>query len=159
MKRFDWNSDKDRPLKKTKINFEEVAWTLENNNLFDHRRNTHMHGTTLLRIGAVLLVLWGLMNLIGGIVGSLDHPSGLVLPLFAITGVLITLAGIGFWLKKKWSVTIALIGLLGLSLTALYSASALRGWSGIQIPHHLTRLIISAVVFLTAFLGKRRASW
>jgi hypothetical protein len=112
----------------------------------------------LLKTGSVLLILWGLLNLIGGAAGALDHPSSLVLPLFAITGTLITSSGIGFWRKKKWAVPAAVIGLPGLSLAALYSASVLHGWSDIRISHHITRLAVSGLIFAIAVIGKRRAA-
>ncbi len=116
-----------------------------------------MQRSVLLKSAAGLLVCWGLLNLVGGILGALDHPSQLILPLLAVTGLCIAASGIGFWLNKKWSTVVALIGLAGLSLAALYSASILRGWSDMQVSHHVIRLVISGTIFLIAVLGQRRA--
>ena len=117
-----------------------------------------MKSTILLRIGASLLILWGLLNLVGGVLGSSEQPSQLVLYLFVIVGVLITTAGVGFWLFKKWATTLAFISLVALSLIALYSASILRGLSDMNISHHITRLVISGVIFVITILGKRRVT-
>jgi len=118
----------------------------------------NMSNQILLRIAAGLFVLWGILNLVGGALGSIDHPSVVVLPLFITVGILITAAGIGFWIRKDWATLIAIIGLVGLSITALYSASVLRGWSDISIYHHVTRLIISGIIFFLALLAKKRAA-
>jgi uncharacterized membrane protein (UPF0136 family) len=117
-----------------------------------------MKTTALLKIGSALLILWGLLNSVGGILGALDHPSPLVLPLFGTVGTLIVVAGICLWLNKNWAVPLAAVALVGLSLTALHSASVLRGWSEMNITHHITRLIISGAILVTAILGRRRVA-
>jgi hypothetical protein len=115
-----------------------------------------MKKTTLLKIGSSLLVLWGILNLIGGIVGSFNHPSYLVMPFFGLAGLLIITSGIGFWSNKKWALCVALIALTGLSMTALYSASVLRGWAHINIMHQLTRFAVSAIILTIAVIGRRK---
>jgi hypothetical protein len=110
----------------------------------------------LLKIGSVLLVLWGSLNVVGGAFGSVDHPSPLILPLFIASGFLIIIGGIGYWRGSAWAAVITPAALIGLSLTALESARVLHGWDGLNMSHHVLRLLISGILFVVADLGRRR---
>jgi hypothetical protein len=96
----------------------------------------------ILRVSAVLLVLWGLLNTFAGVTEARGHPSMLVAPLFVLCGLLITGGGVGFWLATRWAMGPTVLGLLGISGTALFSGTVLHGWSGLQLSHHLLRLVI-----------------
>jgi hypothetical protein len=108
------------------------------------------------KLGSLWLILWGVVNLVGGLTAGRHHPSGWVLPAFALLGILISIGGVGFWLRKTWSVPVSLLGLLGLSIAALLSGSVLRRGAGPNLLHHAVRLAISGTGFVTAFLGLRR---
>ncbi len=115
-----------------------------------------MKSAILLKTGAAFLILWGLLNCAAGAFGGSDHPSPVVPPMFVMVGALIVVAGVGFWLDKNWATWLAVASLIGLSLTALYSASVLRGWYEINVFHHIVRLAISGAILAMAILGKRR---
>ena len=115
-------------------------------------------GHTVLKIGSVLLVLWGILNVAAGILGAVDHPSPLILPLFVIAGLFIAVGGAGYWKGKAWAAVITPAALIGLSLTALESARVLHGWGSITMSHHVMRLLISGLLFLVADLGRRRTT-
>jgi hypothetical protein len=78
------------------------------------------------------------------------------MPVFALLGILISIGGVGFWLRQTWSVPVSLLGLLGLSIAALLSGSVLRGRAGPNLLHHAVRLAVSGTGFVTACIGLRR---
>ncbi len=110
----------------------------------------------ILRVGSVLLVLWGLVNGVGGALGAREHPAPWIGSLFLCAGVLISWGGIGFWHRARWTVWLTVAGLLSLSAVALVSGYILRGPSDMRISHHLLRLALSALIFSVAAVGLRR---
>ncbi len=112
----------------------------------------------LLRVGSGLLVLWGLVNAVGGALGARAHPAPWVGALFVAVGVLIVAGGVAFWRERRWAAALSLFALLGLSAVALLSGLLLRGVAGMRLSHHVTRLLISAVILLAAITGARRSS-
>ena len=112
----------------------------------------------LLKTGSILLLLWGLLNIIGGAFSVSEYTSLLIPILFVIDGVLIVMSSLGFWFDKRWSLLLSLVSLISLSIIALFSAAELHGWSGINISHHITRLLISAIIILTIIFGRKRGS-
>jgi len=109
-----------------------------------------------LKLGSLWLIVWGVVNIVGGLTAGRHHPSGWVMPVFALLGILISTGGVGFWLRKSWSVPVSLLGVLGLSIAALVSGSVLRGGAGPNLLHHAVRLAISGTGFVMAFIGLRR---
>lgn len=111
----------------------------------------------LLKLGSLLLLLWGLLNAVGGVLGARSHTAPWIGVGFAAVGLLIASGGVGFWRGRPWATAVSAIGLLGLSAVALLSASILRGAEGVRLSHHLVRFLLSASAFATAFIGARRA--
>lgn len=111
-----------------------------------------------LKLGSLWLSVWGILNLFGGLTAGRQHPSGWVMPAFVLLGILISAGGVGFWLRKTWSVVISLVALIGLSVAALLSGYALRETAGMNWSHHIVRAAISSIGFVVAFTGLRSAS-
>ncbi len=105
-------------------------------------------------ISGVLLVLWGLLNSVGGLLSTSDTGSVIIPFLFAVVGICIAIAGVSMLVARKWALSLAAVALISLSLTALYSGVVLRGWSELNLVHHLTRFLVSGVVFGIGIQGR-----
>ena len=111
----------------------------------------------VLRIGAAMLVAWGVLNAVGGFMGARQHPAGWVGPAFVVVGATIAGGGLAFWRRRGSALVLSALGLVALSALALVSGTILRGAEGMRISHHALRLGISIVALGTALAGKRRA--
>ncbi len=110
------------------------------------------------KIGSVLLIVWGAVNVYGGVAGESGH--SFILFSFVAVGLLIIAGGVGLASGKNWGLAVAIFGLLWLSAAALYSGYLLRGWSAMRWTHHALRLGISGVLLAMAATGRsaRRAT-
>lgn len=109
----------------------------------------------MFRLAVFLLGLWGLLNLLGGFTQARNHPSPIVAPLFVLIGMAIIASAVSIWLHRAWGLYLAVVALLALSVSALYSGVVLHGWSGIHISHHVVRLVVSLVIIGMIVLGWR----
>jgi hypothetical protein len=109
-----------------------------------------------LKIGAALLVVWGVVNAAGGVLGARSHPVPGIAALFVLAGLLIAAGGVGFWRRRPWGAAVSLVGLVGLSAVAVVSGYILRGPGQMRVSHHLVRLLISTAFFLVAWLGSKQ---
>ncbi|KPJ95854.1 MAG: hypothetical protein AMS18_02100 [Gemmatimonas sp. SG8_17] len=110
----------------------------------------------LLKTSSALLVCWGLVNAVGGTIGARMHPAPWIGALFFAVGVIVAVGGVGLWRGRSWGFAMSLGGLVAMSLVAFLSAILLRGVGGIRLSHHVTRLLISGCLLMTAWLGMRR---
>ncbi len=111
----------------------------------------------MLKVGAALLMFWGLLNAVGGYAGARQHPAPWIGPAYGLVGLVIVAGGVAFWRARRSALPVALAGLVALSVLALVSGSILHPGQGIRISHHVERLAISAVFLGVALLGRRRA--
>ncbi|MBZ5569378.1 MAG: hypothetical protein LAN64_16200 [Acidobacteriia bacterium] len=109
----------------------------------------------MLKVVSVLVVAWGGVYAYAGVMAR-SHPSAIAPVLFIVTGMLVGIGGAGFWFRKSWAATMTLLGLVGISAAALYSAVVLHGWTGMRVSHHVMRLLISAALFAGAVLAARQ---
>jgi hypothetical protein len=116
-----------------------------------------MEGNMVLRIGAAMLIAWGVLNAAGGFVGAQQHPAAWVGPAFVIVGATIVGGGLAFWRRRKYALALSALGLVALSALALVSGAILRGAEAMRISHHAVRLGVSIVALSVAVAGKQRA--
>jgi hypothetical protein len=109
------------------------------------------------KIGAVLLMFWGIVNALVGALRVTSHPAPAIAFLFIVAGLLIATGGVGFWQRRPWAAAVSLVGLVGLSAVAVVSGYILRGPGQMRVSHHVVRLLISAAFFLVAWLGSKQA--
>ena len=107
-------------------------------------------------IGAALLVMWGVLNAVGGALGARNHPAPWIGTLFLLSGGLIVAAGIGVYRRRSWALPLSAVALLGLSGVTLLSGALLRGLGAMRPVHHLVRAAISFAIFAIAWAGARQ---
>ncbi len=107
-------------------------------------------------VASALLVIWGLLNIVAGLTAWGKHPSLIAPVAFVLAGAMVAAGAIGLWSGARWWVLVTACGLVGISVAALVSASALHG-NQITWSHHVIRLAISSALFAAAwFFSKAR---
>ena len=106
-------------------------------------------------VGAALLILWGVLNAVGGALGARNHPEPWIAILFVAAGGLIVAGGIAVRLRRPWALLLSALALVALTVVTLASALLLRGPGAMRPAHHAVRAAISGAIFLIAWLGSK----
>ena len=120
-------------------------------------------------LGAILLFLWGGLHAFGalalrremtltGTSPLLPVPGWPILIAVALAGCLTMAAGVGLLAKRRWALTGALVGLVGLWSISLLLALGQSGWGGVDFRHHMVKFVIAAAMLFLAWRGRPRVA-
>lgn len=114
-------------------------------------------------VGGILLAVWGMLHVAGGIWLRHDGSDPVVIPgwqfqALLLAGSMLTVAGgVAYLAHWRWGFAAGTVGVVWLWIAPVLFVALRFGWSSIDPLHHLVKLVLSVVIIAVCTLGKARS--